>query len=613
MMWQFNPLALLLFASSAILVGLAVLAYRRNRSLAVRLFLLFTLSAAALNFAYGMELLAAHETMIFAWVNVQFIFLYMPVLWLFFVLAHGGHEHWFTRRSVLLALLPSTFLTLLAWTNELHGLIWTTTGTVTMGSLVFFDRTYGGAFYAAMGYLYAVDLLSMSVMIIAIRRSPAVYRTQLQNLLWATLLPLIGNLVTVIGLSPLPKLDLAPFGYALACILIAWSLYRHRLLDIVPLAYRQVIQSMNDSVFITDSQRQIFDANQAAARWVGYASPDDLIGLPLQSVLHISETKMAALVESKESPDEIQLVSNRKMYYFEPRVSSLYDHHNQLRGHVIVLRDITEHKTAQEIVKRYASKLEIRNQDLQAFSHTVAHDLKNPVSGMIIQAQVLMMQASHDLLSPEILAQNLSEIERSGHRMINIIEGLLLLAQMNETDEDTLLRVNATYIARSAVDRFGWEIRNENIDVQVEGDLPAVFAHAAWLEEVFANLIENAIKYLGENNPEPRITIRGYPLDDHNRFEIQDNGVGIKPEDQAKLFEKFSRFHENEASGLGLGLAIVLRIVKRLGGEVGVQSEPGIGSTFWFTLPALRRSLKIEDVRQQDTEQRLAVHSVEKV
>jgi PAS domain S-box-containing protein len=370
---------------------------------------------------------------------------------------------------------------------------------------------------------------------------------------------------------------------------------------------------MNDSVFITDSQRQIFDANQAAARWVGYDSPDDFIGLPLQSVLHISGATMTALLESKEFSDEIQLVSNRKMYYFEPRVSSLYDHHKQLRGHVIVLRDITERKTAQEIARRNASKLETRNQDLQAFSHTVAHDLKNPVSGMIIQAQVLMIQASRDLLPPEVLAQNLGEIERSGHRMINIIDGLLLLAEMNETDEDTLLRVNTTHIARSAVDRFGWEIRNENIDVQIEGDLPAVFAHAAWLEEVFANLIENAIKYLGENNPEPRITIRGYPLDDHNRFEIQDNGVGIKQEDQAKLFEKFSRFHENEASGLGLGLAIVLRIVKRLGGEVGVQSEPGIGSTFWFTLPALRRSLKIEDVRQQDTEQRLAVHSVEKV
>lgn len=117
------------------------------------------------------------------------------------------------------------------------------------------------------------------------------------------------------------------------------------------------------------------------------------------------------------------------------------------------------------------------------------------------------------------------------------------------------------------------------------GDFPTVLGNAAWLEEVFANLVDNAIKYIGEQNPEPRIVIRGQQEGTHARYEVSDNGRGIQPEDLPKLFEMFTRFHNREAKGSGLGLSIVRRIIGRLGGEIGVESEPGAGSAFWFTLP----------------------------
>jgi signal transduction histidine kinase len=113
---------------------------------------------------------------------------------------------------------------------------------------------------------------------------------------------------------------------------------------------------------------------------------------------------------------------------------------------------------------------------------------------------------------------------------------------------------------------------------------PAAMGYAPWVEEVWANYISNAVKY-GGDPPIVRIGATVDPLD-KVRFWVQDNGEGIAPEESAKLFSKFSRLTGVEKiEGHGLGLSIVKRIVERLGGEVGVQSEIGEGSTFYFTLP----------------------------
>ena len=104
---------------------------------------------------------------------------------------------------------------------------------------------------------------------------------------------------------------------------------------------------------------------------------------------------------------------------------------------------------------------------------------------------------------------------------------------------------------------------------------------------MFANLLENAIKYANRKQPDPRAVVRGGRLDEKRfvRFDVEDNGLGIPAGMREALFQSFARHHTESASGLGLGLSIVARIVGRLDGEVGVESEPGKGSAFWFTLP----------------------------
>lgn len=236
-----------------------------------------------------------------------------------------------------------------------------------------------------------------------------------------------------------------------------------------------------------------------------------------------------------------------------------------------------------EAARQYAAELEDRNAELDAFSHTVAHDLKAPLQ--IIVGYSDLLKAQLDDRMTDNIAESLELIRRHALKMGQIIDSLLMLAGLREAVVK-LGPVVMQPVVEGALMRFQQVIQQRGITVTVDSDLPSAVGYGPWLEEVFANLIGNAVKYIGRENPDPRIAIHGYHEGDLARFEVEDNGLGIAPEHLKQLFEKFSRFHLGEAKGHGLGLSIVLRIVKRLGGQLGVESEEGKGSTFWFNLPA---------------------------
>ncbi len=232
---------------------------------------------------------------------------------------------------------------------------------------------------------------------------------------------------------------------------------------------------------------------------------------------------------------------------------------------------------------QHIAELTARNQELDAFSYTVAHDLKSPLQVIVGFANLLRTEY-RDEVSDEI-AEYLSHIEEYGLKLSQTVEGLLLLARLRNAEAE----VGPTEVGPvivSALERFSEQLQTRGISVTVAPDLSPVVAHGPWLETVFANLIDNAIKYMGASNPAPRITIRGQREGSVVRYEVQDNGIGIAEADQARLFAMFTRLRPDQAGGSGLGLAIVERIITRLNGQVGVVSAPGEGSTFWFTLPA---------------------------
>jgi signal transduction histidine kinase len=168
--------------------------------------------------------------------------------------------------------------------------------------------------------------------------------------------------------------------------------------------------------------------------------------------------------------------------------------------------------------------------------------------------------------------------------MIDIINALLLSANVREENEVVMDHPDMAAIVSEALTRLSNEITASQARVSIPDQWPDVLGYRPWIEEVWANYMSNAIKYGGTP---PQIELgASKQADGYIRFWVKDNGSGISPCDQSRLFTQFTRLDESKAEGHGLGLSIVQRIVEKLGGQVGVESAVGQGSTFFFTLPA---------------------------
>ena len=230
-------------------------------------------------------------------------------------------------------------------------------------------------------------------------------------------------------------------------------------------------------------------------------------------------------------------------------------------------------------LRRLNNQLEFRNEELDAFAHMVAHDLRSPLHLMRGYAQLLKMKA----WLPEELGEHLNIIIRHGAKMETIIEELLLLASVHQS-EVTLKPLNMGRIVAEAQQSLQHLIQEYQAQIKFPSAWPVALGYPPWIEAVWTNYLSNAIKY-GGRPPRIQVGVTAYS-DGHIRFWVRDNGSGLTSEQKSKLFKPFTKLGQTPAEGYGLGLSIVRRIVEKLGGKVGVESEgiSGKGCTFFFTL-----------------------------
>jgi PAS domain S-box-containing protein len=516
------------------------------------------------------------------WLRLEYFFsLPIPIYFVLFILSYTGYHRRLKRRHVVLLFLIPVLHILAAWTNQFHGLNWQTTGVIEVNGLMMFDRTYGPMFWIGIVYLYSVNVAAVIIMIVWLVRSPHLYRGQLTSLIAGMVLIWTGNILTITGATIVPQLDLTPFGYALAVIPVALSLFRYKLIDLMPAAHELILKVMSDAVLVIDSQDRILDLNPAAEKLLTVRAVH-VVGKKINRVFSNSIDLIERYKDVTEAQGELEYDQDGTSHYFDMRISLIPDQERQSTARVVVLRDITRLKEAEAANKRYVEELKERNSELDAFGHTVAHDLKTPISAIMGYAELLLESEHIRPHAEEIdFARNILVFSK---KTITMIDELLRLSSLRDVGSEIQV-VSMTAIVTAAVHRFGQELKSRGIQMQIMPNLPPALGQETWIEEVFANLISNAIKYIGKDNRAPNISISGQLAGDKARYQVQDNGLGIQPTDQPKLFQAFGRFHKAEASGLGLGLTIASRIVHRLGGEIGAESTPGQGSTFWFTLP----------------------------
>ena len=180
--------------------------------------------------------------------------------------------------------------------------------------------------------------------------------------------------------------------------------------------------------------------------------------------------------------------------------------------------------------------------------------------------------------------QHVLELEKNTDRLNSIVEELLVLAGVRR-QTITPRRVEMAAVVIESLGRVEHLIAQSGAQVGQPAAWPVVLGHGPWVAEIWTNYLSNAVKYGGQP---PAIQLGADPVPERAcvRFWVQDNGPGLTPEQQAALFQPFTRVTQTRVEGHGLGLSIVRRIAEKLQGRAGVESQPGAGSRFWFELPA---------------------------
>ncbi len=256
-----------------------------------------------------------------------------------------------------------------------------------------------------------------------------------------------------------------------------------------------------------------------------------------------------------------------------------------------VLARVETHITLQALRRRLEQQvqalqaanaaLQESNAELDAFAHTVAHDLKNPIGNLLLSVNIL-----EDSIAGTPQEKELREIaqwlDASARKALNIIDELLLLASVRREDVQRE-PLDMACIVQQACKRLEWMVKQYNGVLVIPDTWPVAAGYGPWVEEIWVNYLSNGLKYGGQP---PHLELGAtVQADGTVQFWVQDNGAGLPPEQVEKLFTEFTRLERVHAAGHGLGLSIVKRIAAKLDGKVGVSSAPGQGSRFWFSLP----------------------------
>jgi signal transduction histidine kinase len=228
------------------------------------------------------------------------------------------------------------------------------------------------------------------------------------------------------------------------------------------------------------------------------------------------------------------------------------------------------------------ASLKESNKELDTFASSVSHDLKSPLANFIGFAHYL--KDYHAKMPPDELDESLGYIVQSGYRMLEVVDEMLVLASIKQEEVETE-PVDIAAAMNEVRMRLTPQIELSQAEFIVPSSWPAALGKQTWVQQVLINLVSNAMKYGGQP---PLVELGAESQNDNKvRFWVRDNGKGLTPEQQEKLFSPFERLEQKSTNGHGLGLTIVRQIVEKLGGEIGIESKIGVGSTFYFTLPMM--------------------------
>lgn len=368
---------------------------------------------------------------------------------------------------------------------------------------------------------------------------------------------------------------------------VSWLAERlHRALELLKrseLRVRVVLDTAGLGIVELDRDDHIILANKHILKLLGYSLPE-LLGKSIRDLTVPEERCVGDDINKKLREGSLTIGDYETRYiqhsglpvFVHVTVAPVRDIEGRFLGSIGTIENISGRKKAEEDLAR-------SNRDLEQFANIVSHDLQEPLR-MVEAFGGLLVERHAEKLNGQA-REYLSFITDGANRMSTLIKGLLEYSRVNR-GALVASETNMNEIVDGVLSNLRVAVDAAHAALHV-GPLPVVLGNPTQLMQLFQNLVENALKYRQPGVP-PEISIAAERQDNHWRFKVKDNGLGIDPKHHVRIFELFQRLHtEEEYSGIGMGLAICKKIVERHGGRIWVESTPGNGATFLFTLPAV--------------------------
>jgi PAS domain S-box-containing protein len=566
MIWQYSPYYIPFLACGCITLILAVTGWRNRSFICAKPFTLLMLAASLWAFGAALEVSSADiQTQMVALMLQYPGIVTVPVAWLLFSFEYSGREHWITRNNLLLLFTVPVISILMVSTNNLHHLFYSSVSEQVVGGLVYADIAYGPFFWFNTIYSYLIIYIAIMIILQRFVFTSGLYRGQMMAILIAVFTPFFVNLAYAVRQINFIVIDPTPLAFIISGFAIIIGMVRYQLLDITPMAQDQVIANMSDGMIVLDVQDRIISLNAPAERFTGIPVKE-AIGMPVGTILPCSGQQIAVSPGADpraEQLHEMDRTIDGKHQYFELRCSPILSRDGDVKGRIIMIRDITSQKIA-EIALSLARK------KINLLSSITRHDILNQVTVLLLNI---------DTFKDEVKDPELVELIRVQENAAENIRHQIEFARDYETLGGKAPQwMNIQDIFRHLLPVMGtYGITFIPLEEDIE-----VFADQL-LERVFYNLVDNSIQH-GEHVT--TISARCLKTPEGIKLLYEDNGVGVPLELKQKIFERGFGKHT------GLGLFLAREILEITGLSILEAGVPGIGVRFEIAIPQAQYRIK---------------------
>lgn len=396
--------SLILLVGAFISLLITIIAWRRrNKTLSARPMAVFGFAMTWWCSTYAIHWSNFYRPSEFFWLDLTYMgVLLVPPSFLVFALCYTKHRHWVTRQTLILLSIEPVVTLFFLWTDARFNFFFA--GNRQVGADVILEG--GLVYWFNIIYSYILILIAFLLLVQNFWQVPRANRAQTGTILIGAAFPWIVNIITILGLSPFPNLDLTPISFVLTTIAFSYGIFRYGFLDLVPIARDVLVESMSDGVIILDEQDCLVDINPAAMTFLDIDKPAPL-GQPIEKSIPTWLDQLPRFIDAKDGQGEI-LIHRTKPRFFDVRINPLPDRNGQYSGRVISFREITASKESEMELRRATQRLQLQLSEIEALQIKLKEQaIRDPLTGLY-NRRYLQDTLERELLRAQRTDQSLS-------------------------------------------------------------------------------------------------------------------------------------------------------------------------------------------------------------